>query len=172
MVYNSAMATIAAPTAQPTGATVRTMLQLRSATGYIGKVIAWSCSFDASASITPGKVELIETDVAATMSTAYAVGDIQQFSNPNATNANTAGTTGVPFNLSTATSGFATGAVTEGTTAASRMVDVQQINPAFGPYGQPFVLAREFELIPQRFLRVRATFGTTVNMICWVLVEF
>lgn len=173
IIYNSAMATTAAPVAQPTGTTVRTMMQLKPATGYCGKVIAWGASFDASAAITPGKLELIETDVGATaLTTAFAVGDIQQFSTPNASFTNTAGTSGVPLNLGTSASGFSTAAVTEGTTTASRMCDVQLIDPAFSPYGQTFVLAREFELIPQRFLRVRATFGTTVNLIVWVLLEF
>lgn len=172
LIYNSAMATTAAPVKQPTGTAIRTMMQLKPATGYYGKVISWGISFDASAAIAPGQVELIETDVAATsMSTAFAAADIQLYSNPGVV-ANTAGTSGVPFNLGTSASGFATAAVTEGTTTASRMCDLQMIDPAFSPYTQTFVLAREFELIPQRFLRVRVTFGTTVNMYVWVLVEF
>jgi len=170
IIYNSAMATIAAPVKQPTGTAIRTMMQLKLATGLDARVVAWGCSFDAPAAITPGIVELIETDVGATVSTAYAVADIQTFSNYTAL-ANTAGASGVPFNLATTASGFATGAGTEGATTASRMADVQQIDPAFSPYGQTWSLAREFDLTPQRFLRVRATFGTTTNMICWVLVE-
>lgn len=172
LIYNSANATTAAPVAQPTGTAIRTMMQLEPATGYYGKVISWGCSFDASAAATPGKVELIETDVGATaLTTAFVAGDIQRYSDPNVV-ANTAGTSGVPFNLGTSASGFSTAAVTEGTTTVSRMCDVQLIDPAFSPYGQTFVLAREFSLIPQRFLRVRVTFATTVNMIVWVLVEF
>lgn len=174
LIYNSAMATTAAPVAQPTGTAIRTMMQLKVATGYCGKVIAWGASFDSVTAIAPGKLELIETDVAATaLTTAFAVGDIQQYSTPNASFTNTAGTSGVPFNLGTSASGFSTAAVTEGTTTASRMVDVVQFDPAFTPYGPSWwPLCREFELIPQRFLRVRATFGTTTNLITWVLVEF
>lgn len=173
IIYNSAMATTAAPVAQPTGTAIRTMMQLKVATGYYGHVIGWGCSFDAVTAATPGKVELIETDVAATsMSTAFAAADIQLFSNPNVV-ANTAGTSGVPFNLGTSASGFATAAVTEGTTTASRTLDVALLDAAFTPYGPVFwPLCREAELIPQRFLRVRATFATTVNMICFVVVEF
>lgn len=169
-IYNSAMATTAAPVKQPTGILIRTMMQLKLATGTDGRVIAWGCSFDAAAAITPGIVELIETDVGATMSTAYAVADIQPYSNALAT-ANTAGAGGTPFNLATNASGFATGAVTEGSTTVSRMADVQQIDPAFSPYVNVWPLTREFDLISQRFLRVRVTFGTTTNMICWVLIE-
>jgi hypothetical protein len=171
IVYNSAMATTAAPVKQPTGTAIRTMMQLTPAAGTIIRPIAWGCSFDASAAATPGVVELIEVNVAATMSTAYAVADIQPFGDPNAP-ANTAGASGVPLNLSTTTSGFATAAVTEGSTTVSRMCDVQQIDPAFGPYNVQWPLGREFECVPGRFLRVRVTFGTTTNMICYVIFEW
>jgi hypothetical protein len=172
IVYNSANATTAAPVKQPTGTAIRTMMQLKPATGTIIRPIAWGCSFDASAAATPGIVELIETDVGATaLSTAYAAADIQLFGDPNGP-ANTAGTSGVPLNLGTSASGFATGAVTEGSTTVSRMCDLQQIDPAFGPYNVQWPLGREFECIPGRFLRVRVTFGTTTNMICYVIFEW
>lgn len=170
MVYNSANATTAAPVKQPTGTAIRTMLQLKPATGTIIRPIAWGCSFDASAAATPGIVELIETDVAATMSTAFVAADIQVYGDANAP-ANTAGTSGVPLNLGTSASGFATAAVTEGSTTVTRMADIQQIDPAFGPYNLQWPLGREFECTPQKFLRVRVTFGTTTNMICYVVFE-
>lgn len=169
IVYNSAMATTAAPVAQPTGTAIRTMLQLKPATGYIIRPIAWGVSFDGSTAATPGKVELIETDVAATMSTAAVAADVQPYGNANAP-ANTAGASGVPLNLATTATGFATAAVTEGTTAASRMADLHLLPPT-GPYMQQWPLGREFEVVPQKFLRVRVTFATTVNMICWIIFE-
>jgi hypothetical protein len=116
IIYNSAQATTAAPVAQPTGTSIRTMMQVRTALSIEARVVAFGLSFDGSAAATPGKVELFETTVAATMSTAYAAGDIQPYGNYSAA-ANTAGSSGVPFNLSTTTSGFATAAVTEGTVA-------------------------------------------------------
>jgi hypothetical protein len=128
LVYNSAMALTAAPVDQPTGMAIRTMLQIRPAVGYIIRPIAWGISFDGAAAAAGGVVELIEVDVAATMSTAFATADVQPYGNANAP-ANTAGASGVPLNLSTTTSGFATGAVTEGTPTASRMADVQVIQP-------------------------------------------
>jgi hypothetical protein len=168
-VQNSAMATTAAPVKQPTGTAIRTMMQLCPAIGVIIRPIAWGISFDASAAATPGTVELIETDVAATMSTAYAAADIQKYGDANAP-ANTAGVSGVPLNLSTTTSGFATAAVTEGTTTASRMADLQLIAPT-NQYSQQWPLGREFECLPQKFLRVRVTFAASVNMIAWVIFE-
>lgn len=169
IVYNSAMATTAAPVKQPTGSAIRTMLQLKPATGVIIRPIAWGVAFDASAAATPGVVELVESDVLATMSTALAVADVQLYGDANAP-ANTSGTSGVPLNLGTSASGFATAAVTEGTTTASRMADLQLIAPT-NQYSQQWPLGREFECIPQRSLRIRVTFGTTVNMIAWIIFE-
>jgi hypothetical protein len=61
IVYNSAMATTAAPVAQPTGTAIRTLMQLAPATGVPIRVIEWGISFDGSAAATPGKVELVDT---------------------------------------------------------------------------------------------------------------
>jgi hypothetical protein len=170
IAYNSAMATTAAPVKQPTGNAIRTMMQLVPATGFVTRPIAWGVSFDGSAAATPGIVELIETNVSATgLAAAYAPADIQPYGDPNAP-ANTSGTSGVPFNLGTGLSGYSTGAVTEGSTTVSRMADLQEVAPT-NQYSQQWPLGREFECIPQRALRVRVTFGATVNMTCWVLME-
>lgn len=168
-VYNSALATTAAPVVQPTGTAIRTMLQLRTATGVHARLSAWGCSFDGSAAATPGKVELFENTAAATMSTAYAAADIQPYGQYNAT-ANTAGSGGTPFNLSTTTSGFATASVTEGTVAGYRMADLALIAPT-NQYVYQWPLGMEFELTPQNYLRCRVTFGTTVNMYIWILIQ-
>jgi hypothetical protein len=169
LIYNSAMALTAAPVKQPTGAAIRTMLQIRPAIGYIIRPIAWGISFDAAAAAAGGTVELIEVDVAATMSTAFAAADVQTYGNANAP-ANTAGATGVPLNLATTASGFATAAVTEGTPTASRMADLQIVQPT-NQYVNYWPLGREFECIPQRYLRVRVNFTATVNMYCFILFE-
>lgn len=168
-LYNSALATTAAPVKQPTGTAIRTMLQVRPALSINARLQAWGFSFDASAAATPGQVELFETTVAATMSTAFAAADVQPYSPYNAT-ANTAGATGVPFNLSTTTSGFATAAVTEGTVAGYRGADLI-LAPPTAPYVLQWPLGREFELTPQNYLRCRVTFAATVNMYIWFLIE-
>ena len=170
IVYNSAMATTAAPVKQPTGTAIRTMMQLRPASSVVIRPVAWGCSFDGSAAATPGVLELIEVDVAATMSTAYAAADIQGYNAEALLMAQSAGAGGIPLNLSTTTSGFATAAVTEGTTTASRMADTQLVAPT-NQYVYQWPLSREFIVQSQKFLRIRATFGTTINMICWVLFE-
>lgn len=168
-VYNSAMATTAAPVAQPTGTVIRTMMQLRAATGYYPNLHAWGCSLSGFAAAAPGTLELIEVDVAATMSTAYAAADIQPYDDDRWI-PNTAGASGVPWNLSTTTSGFMTTSGTEGTPTVSRMADVQLIAPT-NEYFREWSLGRSFKCKAQSYLRIRATFAVTVNMICWVILE-
>lgn len=169
-IANSAQPTTAAPVKQPTGAAIRTMLQLRTATGYVGRLKAWGCSYDGAAAATPGQVEVFSNTAAATMSTAYAAADIMLHGNAGAP-ANTAGSSGVPFNLSTTTSGFATAAVTEGTCAGVSLFDLK-MDPPTGPYGWQWPLGDEPDLVPQNYFRVRVTFGTTVNIYIWVLIQF
>lgn len=172
IVYNSALVTTAGPVSQPTGTAIRTMMQLKFATGSAlqPKIIQWGCSFDGSAAATPGKVELVETGtVFATMSTAFAAGDIQPWEDW-AADANTVGASGVPLNLATTASGFATAAVTEGTITTSRMLDTALIAPT-NQYVMQFPLGREPSVKPGNALRIRVTFGATVNMICYVIFE-
>lgn len=173
MVVNSSIsaAVTAAPVKQPTGTAIRTMMQLAPATGFAIRIVQWGCSFDASALAVPGEVELCTTGtVFATMSTAFAAADVMPWNDPNAT-ANTAGSSGVPLNLSTTTSGFATAAVTEGSITVIRELDTFLIDPAAGPYVCQFPLGREPEVAAGSALRVRATFGTTVNMYAYIVFE-
>ena len=174
-IQNSAQNTTAAPVKQPTGAAIRTMMQLAPlASGYPIRIIEWGCSFDASAAATPGEVELFACTGAATMSTAYAAADVMLYGDRLNTPANTAGTSGAPLSLSTTLSGFATAAVTEGAVATTRMFDTQQISPT-GQYLKQFPLGREPQLggnsATQEFLRCRMTFGATVNAYIYVVFE-
>ena len=171
MIQNTTGTTTAAPVKQPTGTAIRTMLQVALSSTYpSARVVEWGCSFDGSSAATPGQVELVETGaIFATMSTASAAADIIPWNDPNAT-ANTAGSSGVPFNLSTATTGFATAAVTEGTITATRSFDAQLISPT-NQYVKQFPLGREPEIKAGNALRIRMTFGTTINAYCYVIIE-
>lgn len=169
LVQNSAMVTTAAPVKQPTGTAIRTMMQLAPASG-IGymKIHEWGFSLDSYA--TAGEVELLDAGtVFATMSTAYAVADIQPHNDALAP-ANTSGGTGIPLNLGTALSGFATAAVTEGSITSSRMKDLQ-LDPQ-GPYVKQWPLDLEPQIAGGNGLRVRMTFGTSVNAYIYVIVSF
>lgn len=171
IVHNSAMVTTAGPVKQPTGTAIRTMLQLAPAAGVPIRVVEWGVSFDGSAAATPGLIELLDTGTvfATALQAAFAAADVQPHNDPNAP-ANTAGTSGVPLNLGTGLSGFSTAAVTEGTIVAARMGDAQLVAPT-NQYIKQFPLGREFEVPAGHALRVRATFGVTVNMLTYVIFE-
>ena len=168
-VHNSAMVTTTAPVKQPTGTAIRTMMQLAPATGYVMRIHEWGFSLDSYA--IAGEVELVDTGTvfATAMSTAYAAADIQPHNDATAP-ANTAGTSGVPLNLGTGLSGFATAGVTEGSTTASKMKDLQ-IDPQ-GPYVKQWPMGLEPEIPGADALRVRMTFGTTVNAYIYMIVSF
>jgi hypothetical protein len=169
LIHNSAMVTTAAPVKQPTGTAIRTMMQLApSASVGFMKIHEWGFSLDSYA--TGGEVELLDAGtVFATMSTAYAVGDIQPHSDPKAL-ANTSGGSGLPLNLGTALSGFATAAVTEGAITAAAMKDLQ-LDPQ-GPYVKQWPLDLEPQIPGGNGLRIRMTFGTSVNAYCYVIASF
>lgn len=163
--FNGPMATTAAPAKVATGTAIKTMMQLKPAQRI--RPVAWGVSFDGFAAAAPGVCELIETDVAATV-TAYVAADVQVYC-PAGADVNTAGTSGVPLNLGTAASGYTSTA--EGSITATRMADLQQIAPT-SQYAQQWPLSREFEVAASKFLRVRMTFGTTINALCWVIFEY
>lgn len=170
IVYNSAMATTAAPVKQPTGSAVRTMMCLKPNANVPVHIVEWGCSFDASAAAAGGTVELIETGtVFPTMSTAYVTADIQRYT--KSAGPAQGDIANFPIDVTgTSTSGFATAAVTEGSTTVSRMADVQIIQPT-NQYVKQWPLGREFECAKGGCMRVRVTFAATVNMICYVIFE-
>lgn len=165
IAFNGPMNTTAAPVKVTTGTSAKTMLQMVPAVPL--RVVEWGCSFDASSPATPGYVELIDTFAVAATVTAYAVADVQPFFDPNAP-ANTAGASGTPLNLSTSTSGYTSTA--EGSTTTTRMGDLQLISPT-NQYLKQFPLGREWTIPAAHTLRIRATFGTAVNMLCYVVFE-
>ena len=169
LIHNSAMVTTAAPVKQPTGTAIRTMMQLApSASVGFMKIHEWGFSLDSYA--VAGEVELLDAGaVFATMSTAYAVADIQPHGDAEAL-ANTSGSSGLPLNLGTALSGFATAAVTEGTITAARMKDLC-LDPQ-GPYVKQWPLDLEPQVVGGNGLRVRMTFSTSVNAYIYVVVSF
>lgn len=169
LVHNSAMVTTAAPVKQPTGTAIRTMMQLAPSADYgVMRIHEWGFSLDSYA--IAGEVELLDAGtVFATMSTAYAVADIQPHNDATAP-ANTSGSSGLPLNLGTALSGFATASVTEGTITAAAMKDLQ-VDPQ-GPYVKQWPLGLEPEVAGGHGMRVRMTFGTTVNAYIYAIVSF
>jgi hypothetical protein len=150
------MPTTAAQPSAATGTAIKTMLQIATPSTRQIQLISWGYSID---SLQSGVVELLQTDVAATV-TAHVASGLQPL-DPNA-----------PASLMTlSTSGTGYTATAEGTTTASRVFDAQQVASS-----SPDNLAYAYQWMPDerpivavsKFLRVRATFGTSVNLRAWI----
>ena len=160
--YNAPAPTTAAMVKVTTGTTIKTMLQIAPPSTRQIQIISWGFSLDINPTTTAvGIVELMQTDVAATV-TAHVAAGIQPL-DPNAP-ASLVG-------LTTTTSGYT--ASGEGTTAASRSFDTQLVQgqsngAAVTNYAYQFMPDERPIVAVSKFLRVRVTFSVASNMICWV----
>ena len=155
--YNGAMVTTAAPTKIATGTAIKTLMQLSTPATAMIVPVAWGIDFDGSAVASGVIVELIETDVAATV-TAYVAADITKFTDPNQAAS--------ILTLGTANSGFT--ATAEGTITTTRTADCHIIDPALN-FAWQWPLDQEFKVGTSKFLRIRVTAPATVNALCWVI---
>ena len=156
---NGAAPTTAALVAVTTGTAIKTLLQVAPSTTRPIKVVEWGISFDGSSAATPIKCELIQTDVAATV-TAHVAAGVQPYDDPNGP-AST-------VTLSTTATGYT--ATAEGTITATRYGDLQFIAPT-GQYVKQYPLGREWQVPVSKFLRIRVTAGAAVNAYCYVVFE-
>ena len=163
-IFNGPAPTTASFAAVATGSAIKTLLQVKPGATQVLRVVEWGISFDGSAAATPGIIELLVTDVAATVTAHVAAGIHKQ---DNAALSAGDPTTNI-FAVGTTSTGYT--ASGEGSITATRMGDVQHIAPTNQNILQ-FPLGREFCVNPSEFLRIRVKFGTTVNAICYVLVE-
>lgn len=159
MAVNGAMVTIATNVSVTTATGTKTMLQIAPSSTRPLKVVEWGISFDGSAAATPIKADLVQTDVAATV-TAHVAAGVQPYDDPNGP-------------ASTVTLGVsATGytASAEGTVVTTRTFDAQLIAPTNG-YVHQFPLGREPQVPVSKFLRVRVNAAAAVNAICYIIWE-
>lgn len=160
--FNSAMATTAAQGKVTTGTAIKTMLQLATPATVPIKIHSWGYSLDAAPS-SISVVELIQTDVAATV-TAHVAAGVQPVDGNAPASRLTLGVSATGFTSSN-----------EGTPTATRCFDLREI--AASNTGESLTHHRIFTplerpVIPvSKFLRVRATFGSAVNMACWICWE-
>lgn len=152
------MPTSAGQQAVATGTVIKTMLQLATPSTRQCQLISWG--FSLSGQPAGGEVELIQTDVAATV-TAHVAAGIQPL------------TPGMPASLmvlGTSASGYTASA--EGSPASVRVFDAQTLGSAAGNnelnYSYQFMPDERPIVAVSTFLRVRATLNTTENMQCWV----
>lgn len=155
------MATTAAQASVTTGTAIKTMLQLSTPSTRQIQIISWGWSSD-DAPGADGSIELIETDVAATV-TAHVASGVQPL------------VPGVPaslLTLGTANTGFTASA--EGSTAASRTFDTVALSSVSGEspltYSYQFMPDERPIVAVSKFLRIRATTPTTaIDLRCWIV---
>jgi hypothetical protein len=161
--WNGPMPTTAAQAAVTTGTAIKTMLQVATPSTRQCQLIAWGFSVDDP----PGAdavVELLQTDVAATV-TAHVAAGIQPL-DPNA-----------PASLlvgGTALTGYT--ATAEGSITATRVFDVVSLSSVSAEAAPAMQYAYQWMpderpiIAVSRFLRVRATTPTTaVDLRCWLV---
>jgi hypothetical protein len=161
--WNGPMPTTAAQQAVTTGTAIKTMLQLATPSTRQIQLIAWGFSIDDP----PGAdavVELLQTDVAATV-TAHVAAGVQPL-DPN-------GPASL-LTLGTAATGYTASA--EGSTAAARVFDAVSLSSVSAEaaagllYGYQWMPDERPIVAVSKFLRVRATTPTTaVDMRCWIV---
>jgi len=158
------MPTTAAQAVVTTGTAIKTLLQIKASATKPMQIVEWGISFDGSAAATPIKVELLETDVAATV-TASAAADISKLDaealagGDPTTNLIPVGTTSTGYTASG-----------EGSITAVRMFDVQLIAPT-NQYVKQFPLGLEPVVQVSKFARIRVTAGAAVNAYCYMVVR-
>jgi len=159
--FNGPMPTTAAQQSVTTGTTIKTMLQVATPSTRQMTLIAWGFTLDDP----PGAdavIELLQTDVAATV-TAHVASGVQQLE-PNQ-----------PASLVTlSASGTGYTSTAEGTPTATRVFDAVSLSSVSGEspltYSYQWMPDERPVVAISRFLRVRATTPTTaVDLRCWVV---
>ena len=158
--WNGPMPTTAAQAAVSTGTAIKTMLQLATPATRQIQLISWGFTLDDP----PGAdavIELLQTDVAATV-TAHIAAGVQPL-DPNAPAS--------LLTLGTAATGYTASA--EGSITATRVFDAVALSSVSGEspltYGWQWMPDERPIVAISKFLRVRATTPTSaVDMRCWV----
>lgn len=154
--YNGAAPTTAALAPVATGTAIKTLLQIAPPSTLELEVVGWGISFDGSTFGTKIRCELVETDVAATV-TAHVAAGILKTTDP--------ASIGSQVTLGTAATGFTASA--EGSTTTSRLIDYQLVDQS-GAYSYTYPLGNYPVVSASKFLRVRVTATAAVNAVCFV----
>ena len=166
LLANGAMQTTAALVAVATGTSIKTMMQFVPKSQN-ARIKEWGISFNGYSAALPGKVELIETDVGATI-TQYANADITKIDG-DALMGPSDPTTNLIDVSSTTKSGFTS--TVEGSITAVRNLDSPQFIAPSTQFVKQYPLGDEPMIQLGKFARIRVTFGTTVDAYCWMKVQ-
>ena len=162
LIANGPMPTTAAQAVVATGTTIKTMLQVKPFN--IARVVEWGISFSGFAAAAPIQVELLETDVAATV-TASVDADITKLG-PGVLDQAVASIAGLTLGI--AATGYTSTA--EGVITSVRMLDVQLIAPT-NQYVKQFPLGMGPVIQVAKFGRIRVTAAATVNAYCYMILD-
>jgi hypothetical protein len=165
LIANGPMPTTAAFAAVTTGTSIKTMLQIKSGITTVLRIVEWGICFDGSVAATPIKVELIETDVAATV-TASAAADITKYDADAIAGGDP--TTAI-FAVGTTSTGYTSSS--EGSITAVRNLDGPQFVAPTNQYIKQFPLGERPFIQSGKFGRIRVTAGAAVNAYCYVIIE-
>lgn len=165
LIGNWAANTTAAPVKVATGTAIKTMLQIKPGATVAAEIVEWGFSFDGSAAATPGVVELIEVDVAATV-TASVLADITKYDTAALLNGDP---TTALISVGTSSTGYTSS--NEGTVTVVRNLAGAQLAAPTTQFIQQFPLGNLPVIQPAKFARIRVTFGATVNMLCYVILK-
>lgn len=148
------MPTTAAQVPVATGTAIKTMLQVATPSTRQIQLISWGFTLSALQS---GEIELLQTDVAATV-TAHVASGVQPL-DPNAS----------PSLMTLSTTGTGYTSTGEGAITATRVFDAWQPGASgTASYTYQWMPDERPIVAVSKFLRVRATMGTTTNMLTWV----
>lgn len=159
LTSNAVMPTTAAQVALTTGTAIKTHQQLAPPTGLGLQVVAFGVEFETALTVA-AKVELIETDVAATVTAAVAAGVM-----PYDAQAIAAASSLVT--LGTGATGYAASA--EGSITAVRYGKYKILPAGSVSYEWEWSLGREFQIRPAKFGRIRITTSVAINAYTWIL---
>lgn len=165
LIGSGPMQTTASFATLATGTAIKTLLQVRPSATLLAKIIEWGISFDGSAAATPGKVELIETDVAATV-TAAVLADITKYDSDALGGGDP--TTNL-IQVGASATGYNAGA--EGSITAVRNLAGPQLIAPTNQFMQQFPLGREPVIQPGKFARIRTLFGASVNAYAYMIIQ-
>jgi hypothetical protein len=163
-IFNGPAPTTAAQVPVTTGTSIKTLLQVKASGTKTFKIVEWGISFDGSAAATPIKAELLETDVAATVTASVAADIVKTDSDA----LNGGDPTTNLIQVGTTSTGYTSSG--EGSITATRVFDAQLVAPT-NQYVKQFPLGREPVVQIAKFGRVRVTAGAAVNAYCYMVVE-
>jgi hypothetical protein len=163
-IWNGPSPTTAAQVPVTTGTAIKTLLQVEPSATIIAKIVEWGISFDGSAAAAGIKCELIETDVAATVTAHVAAGIVKLDADALAGGDPTTNL----IQVGTANTGYTS--TSEGSITTSRTFDAQLVQPT-NQYIKQFPLGLEPVIQVSKFLRIRTTAAAAVNAYAYVTIR-